>query len=55
MNMEIRDRNGKVIGAASGDPEWIRKTLAEMQSTGAVDETAKARPELKLVPKDDPA
>lgn len=54
-DIEIRDSSGRVIGMATGSPEWVQKQLAEMKALGGIDETARVRPKLTLVPKDDPA
>lgn len=35
-DIEVRDTNGKVIGAATGDPAWVRETLARWSSQGLV-------------------
>lgn len=48
-DFEIRDQNGRVIGAGSGDREWIDKTLADWRERGLVDESSAPRPELKVI------
>lgn len=46
---EIRDAKGRVIGAASGDAEWVRGVMAEWAERGLVEEGSRTTLPLRVI------